>query len=1201
MTPGEASNDIESTAAPLAAASLSRTPLLRRRGVRAGILACAAITALTGTVVVAYELALARVPEHRAALERLVRAQTGLDLRFNELGLRWGWYGPEAVFRGVELGEPGRSNVLLRAPQLVVGFDAWRTMQTGQLAAGRITLVAPDIDLERLTHSEPPSQSTIPARGAVNTALASRVRILERWRGGQIDLEGGTLKLPDPGGSSNPLTVQVRRASLRHSDREWSGFGLVFLPERLGRAARVVVQLKGDLSTPATLSGGVRFEGMRLAYAGWREVLSATPWIARSLPATGDGDMTLDLTLADGRIQKANGQVKATDVTFGTPAWIDSPRANYAAHGVLKLDYLAGEWRFVSRKDGGQVQVEQLALSRAEKNSPLPRMLLEFDDGHMHGSLQRAPLHSVAAVAQWLAPQLVPTGIVLKGDAENLDFDWNAARVPGERLAASARVDDASVASTSGSFALSGLRSRLTGSESRVAIELAAPAARLQLQSMMPDDALESLQLNSVLEIVRNDTGWRLSTERFSAAHESGHVILSGSLSATDSGVPVLEARGTIPRADIAKLRKIFAQQATRAFGPAAARLTGGRIEEGRFELNGPLDEVFAAPELAGGTATLGAPIRNSDAFKGSLTLRGAHVAGDGEWPEMHALDATIDWSGSRVHASVDEGRADAFELDAVQAQWDMSGVRPSHVAGRARAPLERALAWVRAHPQMQEHAPHLQDLVARGDALFDFDVSIPGRSALAPRGTPPQARTHIAAFLEGVEFRVAPDVPPIEALRGSLAFDSGRLQRSTLSALWLGGPLTLKVSERRDRAGSSILVQTQGFADTRKLVALTDLHELPQVNGETQWGGEFLYTAGSDTQPARWQGHADSNLIGISSTLPVPFAKLSEATLPLRVEVTGSGDVSEVRVNLADRIRSQFALSLREGRDWQIESGNADIAIGNRMRLNASLQTNAGTAGTDVRVESQTLGVITGTLVSRASDLTLRDVKWARDTLAGEGSIHCGATFTACDAKFEVTTDSAARALADLGFRADLAASKGKLSGQLAWQPRVDQPWLETATGHINMQFEDGIARSDVSAPGHPFPLLAVPALLRGIDSAPNPEGMPSGELRFKRLVAEFDVRDGQAHTSDLHFDGDAEILMRGRTGLLARDYDYEAWVLRGQDRIPVSLRRLAATPRLAAAWMALRDLISSESAERSHVVLNLRGSWSDPVVTVD
>ena len=114
-------------------------------------------------------------------------------------------------------------------------------------------------------------------------------------------------------------------------------------------------------------------------------------------------------------------------------------------------------------------------------------------------------------------------------------------------------------------------------------------------------------------------------------------------------------------------------------------------------------------------------------------------------------------------------------------------------------------------------------------------------------------------------------------------------------------------------------------------------------------------------------------------------------------------------------------------------------------------------------------------------------------------------------------------------------------------------------------------------------------------------PEAMSPGELRFRSLDAEFELRDGQAYTSDLHFDGDAEILIHGRTGLLARDYDHEAWVLRGEERIPASLRRLGATPRVAAAWMALRDLVRGESPDRSRVVLHLRGSWSEPIVTVD
>src|ERR1700736_3078410 len=111
--------------------------------------------ALAGTVGVgivlvlilfAYELARARVPQHRAALEHLVRVQTGLDVRFTELGLRWGWYGPEAVFRQVELDEPGSARALLRAPELVVGFDAWRTLRSGHPEAGRIELIAPEID-----------------------------------------------------------------------------------------------------------------------------------------------------------------------------------------------------------------------------------------------------------------------------------------------------------------------------------------------------------------------------------------------------------------------------------------------------------------------------------------------------------------------------------------------------------------------------------------------------------------------------------------------------------------------------------------------------------------------------------------------------------------------------------------------------------------------------------------------------------------------------------------------------------------------------------------------------------------------------------------------------------------------------------------------------------------------------------------------
>ena len=49
----------------------------------------------------------------------------------------------------------------------------------------------------------------------------------------------------------------------------------------------------------------------------------------------------------------------------------------------------------------------------------------------------------------------------------------------------------------------------------------------------------------------------------------------------------------------------------------------------------------------------------------------------------------------------------------------------------------------------------------------------------------------------------------------------------------------------------------------------------------------------------------------------------------------------------------------------------------------------------------------------------------------------------------------------------------------------------------------------------------------------------------------------------------------MRGRVGLVARDYDAEAFILRGEERLPAAVRRLGPTPKVAALWLSLRGLV--------------------------
>src|SRR2546427_439433 len=72
-----------------------------------------------------------------------------------------------------------------------------------------------------------------------------------------------------------------------------------------------------------------------------------------------------------------------------------------------------------------------------------------------------------------------------------------------------------------------------------------------------------------------------------------------------------------------------------------------------------------------------------------------------------------------------------------------------------------------------------------------------------------------------------------------------------------------------------------------------------------------------------------------------------------------------------------------------------------------------------------------------------------------------------------------------------------------------------------------------------------------------------------------------------------------RGRTGLLAQAYDEQAWIRRGEERLPAAVRRLGPTPKIAAAWLSLRELFGGSAADRSRAALRLRGTWDDPIVT--
>ncbi|HXY98148.1 MAG TPA: DUF3971 domain-containing protein [Steroidobacteraceae bacterium] len=1253
VRPADCVAGMDTPAAGTPGAARARTLL------RVLLITLAGASLLVAVILFTYALAAARVPEHRATLETLVHAETGLDVRFSELRLRWGWYGPEAVFQSIELREPGAARALLSAPQLVLGVDLWRMLRSGDLAVSRVTLVDPNIDLT-------PGPSVRAPRAARGPAPAGPAGLLARWRGTRIDIQGGTLRADLAG---VPLEAGIRRIGLRRAGADWSADAWLTLPETLGATAEAALRLHGEAAQAADLAGTLTVSSHRLQLAGWGPLLRSAP-LAQYLPAAGSADISLQLDLAQGEVQRAQGSIAGV--------LLEWPAAGPAAG--LTLDELHADWQLLRNRAGWHLAVAPLVLGAGSPGASLS-VDAASDGASVRARLRRAPASVLAGLARGALPQLRVPGVGLEGIVREASFDWSAARPPLARLETEAELEGLSITFPGRALELAGLTAHVRGSGASLEAELDAGRASATFASD-PAHVLGSVGVRARLALTDNGRAWRISTHELDIHQGNARLAVSGSLTGETSGDhPRVDVHATLSGVPVELVRAALGAGTLAALGSAAAEVNGGRIEHAELSARGPLDE----------------PLPWSGArreFAGTLRLTGASLAAAEDWPELHGLDARLDWRGARVRVRVDAAAAAGFKLTAARAEWDARDATLTALAGRLTGNAADALGWLRNHPRLEPYALGVDGIALSGNTVLDFELRRAG-SVRAPRFA-----TRLAARLDGAQLRPVAGLPAIDALRGTLAFADGRLQRSTLTGQWLGGPIALSVGERRERGAATVAISGKGVLDVRAAVAAATGLPAAQtpLQGSAEWSADLKLVPGTNGAHPGWRVRADTGLAGVASSLPEPLAKAPGSVLPLHLELLGTEDAAELHAALGERLRGLAAVS-RRGQLWRIERGAVSFAGGVpampsapvieiegsvsrldltgyallwrqlarnsalpalRVELTAAellaagrsfadvrVSAEAGLAAGQVRLESQDLDAhvawpatvdaahpvsahlerldlaeLSGSgasfaalLAALGSDaqLSVGDLRWEGRPLgsldatlavhggalelqglhvAGAGDEARGALGCrdgACRASFSLASHSAAATLARLGLRPDLTAARAVASGELEW-PAAAAATLADARGQLHVELDDGLARGVTvpGAQGNPPGLLAVPGLLAGLN-------LP--QLPFVHLSADFKVADGQAATSNLHLDGDTEILLRGRIGLLAHDYDAQVWVLKGEERLPAAVRRLGPGPRVAALWMSLRELFAGADHERA--ALHLRGTWDDPIVS--
>jgi len=286
----------------------ARAPSARAWRIAAGALTVLLI--LAAVVLGALRFAVAQLPENAGRVQAWIEQQTHLRIEYRGLDARLRWFGPEVVLRDVRVLDRDGTQALFATREGSVGLDLWNFFRTGQLVAGRIRFVGPDITIVRL------ADGRIRLLGQRERPADEPPFDLDRLPAGRVVIEDARLTYRDLKTGRGPWTLENLQLTLRR-DREFVATeGSARLPPSLGGKVQFTGRLRGSLDEFAKLQARIELRADAVHLAGWGDFLP--DFVAR--PRSGEGALTAVVSVGDGGLRQARLDLELENVALEMPA-----------------------------------------------------------------------------------------------------------------------------------------------------------------------------------------------------------------------------------------------------------------------------------------------------------------------------------------------------------------------------------------------------------------------------------------------------------------------------------------------------------------------------------------------------------------------------------------------------------------------------------------------------------------------------------------------------------------------------------------------------------------------------------------------------------------------------------------------------------------------------------------------------------------
>lgn len=522
-------------------------------------------------------------------------------------------------------------------------------------------------------------------------------------------------------------------------------------------------------------------------------------------------------------------------------------------------------------RDGMQVKPTDFSVLIASPPGQAPKGEITGDGIDLKVMSALLNYFPVGKEAREMVGRLAPRGML-----QQASLVWSGTLDKPETYRVKGGFTDLGITAADNVPGVQGLSGRIEGDEKGGKFTLTGKNLALDMEQVFRAPlVLDSAQAEG--SWTRQPAGLQIGLASVKLANADFAGEVKGTYQAGGKGPGIADLKVRLERVEAAKLAGYFPNRVPITRNWLERALLAGKLTDVEVDVQGDMYD-FPFKDDRGGKLLVNAK------------AEGARLKFHEEWPAIDAIKGAFQMHGTRVTVKAQSATIYQSRVGGTEVEIDdvSSWIPMLKVKGTVAASAQDVARYLRESPLREGPGVVTNVLTFEGPGKLDLALAVPlGKRDQDGRAAPPP-RVSGSYQLNGV--RVQPPIgAAVTGATGTIQFAERSIASKDLRGTAHGHPLEVTLSGGGD---AGITTELAGRAD---VLALNDYlpFRLPgEVSGSTDWKGRIAARAG------KLDMAFTSDLAGVRSALPAPFAKQADQPLPLNVAFTDTGTKTE-QINL--------------------------------------------------------------------------------------------------------------------------------------------------------------------------------------------------------------------------------------------------------------------------------------------------------------